>query len=679
MKSLKTKMLVFLISTFIIIFSLMTLFSYKTAQTIILDGKYNEIHNLITSEKNKIEGWFAKNLDILEVVKGGIESGHVPKDKEVEFLGIEVKRSPYISDIYIGTKEGEMLDGSGWIPPADYDPRKRPWYPEGLKSEKITMGAPYLDLVTKKLVVSAAAKLSNPDGSIRGVISGDISLDAISEQIAQIKYGETGYGYIASIKDGSIIAHKNQDFLGKKIVEIDPDLKPLQDALMKGEEGRVVYEYKGDRILASYIPLPSLGWNLVITTTEKEAFQELSSFKYKMIMIIIVVIILLTVMVERISTSIVAPIKQLVLKVHEISQGNLVTDMDIKSEDEIGTLSVEFKKFIEQLNGIIGKIKNMASRVEKSNTTVNKSIDNLVNGNKSEFFTELSTDEKTEKGIIDLVMQTEVVLDNVRNQTASSEESLAALEEITSTSMNMNENMKETEKSFESTLERANSSGNDMGEMIKSMTEINESVDKTNHEIDDLKGLSNNIGEIVVAINSIAEQTNLLALNAAIEAARAGEAGRGFAVVADEIRKLAEQTNNETKKIETLIDTVQEGVEKVKNGGDQIKLKVNSGLELTKISEGNIKEIISATHKNSDDLDQVVNSANEQALASREVTTAISTITDNSTEIEALSVATSEISNQIKKILIEKQREIEENAKLAQELSKDLEFFNTDK
>lgn len=675
MKSLKTKMIIFILPIFILIFSFVITYSYFNSRKIIVSTRYAELNNFVASEKYKITGWFDKNLKTLDATKKSLENTTTSVDAELKYMGRIIKDSNGdISDIYYGTTEGLMVDGSGWVPPADYDPRKRPWYPDGLKSDKIIYGKPYLDLVTGKMAVSAAGKFLNPDGSLRGVFSGDLILETVSNNIAKVKFGETGYAYIIDKDTGTVVAHSTQkDYIGKKMSEIDPNLEPVQKVLMEKDEGIYDYSMNGDKKYVAYNSIPELKWNLVVVISEEEVLAELNSFRNKMLIVVVISIILLSLIIERISTSIIKPIKLLVGKVLEISDGDLNVQIDVKGKDELAVLSKEFNGFVTRLRESMGKIKNLVSDSKISNDNIKKSIDNIIHGSQSIHFSSLS--DRVSKGILQLTEQTEIVLDNVRDQTASSEESLAALEEISSTSNHMNQNIVHTAEAFKKSLEISHSSTSDIKKMSQSMGEITESVNETNQEIDKLNDISNNIGQIIISINGVAEQTNLLALNAAIEAARAGEAGRGFAVVADEIRKLAEQTNRETKKIEGLIDSIQNSVEKVKESGEGVKTKVDEGLKLSKLAEVSITQISELTDKNALEINDIVTSVKEQSAASQEITIAISTITNNSTEIETLSVETSSISKEIKEILVNKQKDVDKNSTLIEELDNDLKFF----
>jgi len=506
-------------------------------------------------------------------------------------------------------------------------------------------------------------------GQFLGIAGVEFYIDDLKEALASIKILQSGYMVLLNER-GDILYHPDEKItkasdLSKEIGEIFTSNSQIKNASIN-------FNLNGEDKLFVYTRL-SNGWVLAANPVAKEMYAKVFDLQ-KIIIIVLLVIIVLGFMYSLIlSTSLAKPIKEMALKFKSLAQGNIKQKINLKSKDEIGEMAKEFNEFTDKLGKTIFDIQNLTSEVSNSNDILKKSMDNLINGEESKYYKELST--KLKRGIFQLNHSIEVVLDNVRNQTASTEESLAALEEISATSQFISDNIKTTEASFAETIKIAKNSSKDIGEMSQSIGEISTSMNLTNMEIDKLKTISDNIGDIVTAINSIAEKTNLLALNAAIEAARAGEAGKGFAVVADEIRKLAEQTNMETDKISDLIENVRKGVDNVREGGVIVNKKVEAGLKLSQLSIENINRITEHALKNDSDIKEISSSINEQVTASNEVTTAIDTIAQSSIEIESLSLDTSSISNDIKDSLIEKQDLINSLNELVETLKKDLDFF----
>jgi len=586
-------------------------------------------------------GWFQANTSEY----GGVglisykdSNGNLTKDEKWDVIGSEFEKDEW----WQGPKE----KGENWSAPYHFDD----WN---------------ADLVSH-------GKRLDYNGKFIGVVGVEINIDDLRKMLSEIKILKTGY-LILMNPNLDFIYHPNKDV--KNLEALDEKVaKDFQAHIESSAENTGLFFYKlnGVRKAIAYNKL-SNGWILASAVTMSELMEQTKAMELFIIVCTILVLILGTIYSLIFAKSFTTPIKKMIESLEVISNGDLNVTLDIKSKDEIGDLSNSFNKFVKKIHTTLNDIQILAKEVVVSNDTLTKSTDILVKGEDSKYYHEVS--EKVDKGIIQLNNSIEVILDNVRNQTASTEESLAALEEISATSSFMGENIKSTKDSFVETLRISGLSMGNMNEMAESMSEITNSVDSTGKEIENLKSLSNNIGAIVTSINSIAEQTNLLALNAAIEAARAGEAGRGFSVVADEIRKLAEQTNRETGKIDDLISSVQRGVNAVKDGSENVKDKVKRGLELSETSTNSMKQIEEHTRKNNVEIENMSNSINEQSQASSEITIAISSITDSSTEIEGLSIETTEISTNIKEALIKNQDMVNNLNKLVERLEEDLKFF----
>lgn len=510
------------------------------------------------------------------------------------------------------------------------------------------------------------------NGKFLGVVGVEINIDEIREVLSEIKVMKTGY-LILMDSNLNFIYHPNKE--AKNLMDLDKKVgEDFKNQILSSDKlvGVFFYELNGQKKSIAYNKL-SNGWILASAVTMDDFTGRTKHLEFLIIINAIIIIILGTIYSIYFSKSFTNPIKSMIDNLTIISQGNLSVTVDIKSKDEIGDLSKSFNRFVEKIYITLKDIQNLSREVVFANDILTKSTDILVNGEKSIYYNKVN--DEVNKGIIQLNNSIEIILDNVRNQTASTEESLAALEEISSTSSVINENIKTTKNSFDESLKISRFSRDNIAEMAKSMYEINDSVVITGKEIERLKTLSASIGMIITSINSISDQTNLLALNAAIEAARAGEAGRGFSVVADEIRKLAEQTNKETNKIEELIGSVQAGVDTVKNGSDIVKEKVKMGLILSETSKQDVEKIEEHTRMNNLELESISSSINEQSQASSEITVAISSITESSTEIETLSIETTDISNNIKIALLRNQEMIKGLNKLVDKLKEDLDFF----
>ncbi len=399
--------------------------------------------------------------------------------------------------------------------------------------------------------------------------------------------------------------------------------------------------------------------------TNKMIIKEIQIIVFKsilnMLAIWLAVFIISTKIIEK-------PLNELGKILEEISRGSgdLRKRINIQNNDEIGVVAKHFNTFVSKLNYLIKDVKDTVEVVERETKIAKIFVDKTLNGNTST------------KGMISLNNKIEEVLDRVRDQSASTEESLAALEEINANAETNNENIKNISNNSTKINHSTNTGLLAVDNITYAVNNINNSVGVVEGQINSLVNLSNDIGNIVVAINTLSEQTNLLALNAAIEAARAGDAGRGFSVVAEEIRKLAEKTNSETIKIEDIIKKIQIDIENVKVGNNYVEKDVRTLESKTIELSNSIKLISEHIHDNHNEIDGIRNSIEEQTNSVSDITIAIDTIAANASDIENLNIDNYAIANEVVETMKNVEKKLTELSNASGKLSNEIKDFKLD-
>ncbi|UYO35009.1 methyl-accepting chemotaxis protein [Bacillus zhangzhouensis] len=496
---------------------------------------------------------------------------------------------------YAASKNHDFIQFPKVDMPKDYDPTTRDWYQQAMQDEKgePVITDPYISATTNGMVVTFAQRLK--DGS--GVIGIDIDVQGIVDKIKETKIGREGYPIIAN-KNKQIVAHPEE----KSGSQVTGNISSI---LYSGKEGTANYEYKGEQKRIVFVTNDLTGWKIAGTMYLSETEEAAQPVWNSAIIVLISSFILGGVAIFFIVRSITVGLRRLVNFSEKVSEGDLTETLETKSKDEIGDLTRSFSKMSESLRNIIRAVQQSvdnvasaseeltasASQTSQATEHITMSIEQFSNGNEAQ-------NEKVESSTNQLVAMNEGLQDMSHT---SSEVAAVSLQ----------------------STEAAGQGGRIVESTASQMKHIDQSVQEAEQVMKELEYKSKDITSILNVINGIADQTNLLALNAAIEAARAGESGRGFSVVAEEVRKLAVQSADSAKEIEKLIQEIVLEIAKSQDMFKAVNREVNAGLGMTEEAKKSFRHIYEAAEEMSKKLSQLNDTAIDLSSGSKLVSQAM--------------------------------------------------------
>ncbi|KAF2957639.1 hypothetical protein AS159_08235 [Thermotoga sp. Ku-13t] len=434
-----------------------------------------------------------------------------------------------------------------------------------------------------------------------GVYAAFMPQKKLDEIVLSIKHGKEGYAFMVD-GESIVLSHPNADLLGKKLREVDENLKVIEEKIVNRETTTVNYTFQSQKKLAAIANVPSVGWSLCLTIPRKEieaVFQNTIVMNASVAAIVSIVAAIVAIFFAR---SISQPIVNLSNAAQRVAEGDLSQSVQLKRVGaEITQLSNAFSILTKSLRDSIMNIKKIEERINLLSEQIEK--DSSTAKTASE---EARTISEEVSRIVSNVNQLVHQVDMGAREIASGSEQTSKNALVLSESF---EKLRKSSKAVEQTV-------NKLIESVESMVQQQHSVRKS---IQELASFTGKIEEVIGTIYSIAEQTNLLALNAAIEAARAGEAGRGFAVVAEEVRKLAEQSRTSTKQVEDFLVTIRSQVQTMLEQEEEIAKRTSESSTLISESLRTIAGMV-------EDIEKVATMSSELAAVSQEQNAAVEEI-----------------------------------------------------
>ncbi|NOY87805.1 MAG: HAMP domain-containing protein [FCB group bacterium] len=355
------------------------------------------------------------------------------------------------------------------------------------------------------------------------------------------------------------------------------------------------------------------------------------------------------------------PIKELEKGAKLLSRGNLEANITYTSKDEIGSLADSLRQLINYIRELSIIAESLAendltiefepkSEKDVLGNSFKKMLDNITG-----VVRQLTNSTNMVVSAANEIASTSIQINKgSQQQTDQINQVTTAIEQMAATIIENTKNAKEVTDAAQNASETASTGGQIVSETVHGMQRIYEVVYQSSQSIGQLANSAQEIGDIISVINDIADQTNLLALNAAIEAARAGEHGRGFAVVADEVRKLAERTGKATKEITEMIKGIQDKTSQAVNEMKTGIKEVETGSEYATQAGGSLNEIVEMTGKVMDMIKQIAHASEEQSIAAGEISNNmehISTVTkENSQGAEQASTAAQQLNQQAEEL-----------------------------
>jgi methyl-accepting chemotaxis protein len=520
-----------------------------------------------------------------------------------------------VKSVFFGSENThEYFDLDGRYTDATYFTNKRPWWDEAITQGHLFVADPAVDLNDGSISATVTSPYYLPNGKLLGIGGIDILISTIGKDLlSRIKYRGQGEAFLMT-NSGKLVFFPgfSQEFEPGSLMQVidkkfehTTGFNALQTLMQQNSHGTHQVTWQGEPYLVQFNQVaseyPNMDWKLGFMVPKQLITEPVTSAIWSASFIVVMIILLIAAVVWIMALPLVKRLQRLQHTMRDIATGNGDLTQRIKplKNDEIGMLISEFNTFIDTIQVLV-----------KETILITKQV-GVSTANAAQISQQTHQHIDLQKRQIDVVA--------------------SAATELAQTSQDIARNA-DASKELATEAERQAASGSSVVEQATcGINKLSDDVSTASEAVAKLREDSQSIGEVLDVIRGIAEQTNLLALNAAIEAARAGEQGRGFAVVADEVRTLASRTQESTANIENMINTLQQSAVNAVKVMQTSRHEANISVELTQQVQHVLTDItgmIKSIHRQSEDIAAAVNQQTQVAQEVSENIENVRSLTD---------------------------------------------------
>ncbi len=491
---------------------------------------------------------------------------------------------------------------------------EKKYFQNALKTKVLTISDEEITKGAERSTLYMATPIGDNNTDTSRILVVGFTIQQLSKKVELIPFMKEGYAFVVR-PDGLVTAHRLRQNINQLNLKENAEYNEMFTLMSKNESGSFIYKDNGKTSFAAFSPIPSLKWDIVLTTTIDEVYGEINQMGWFIFLISIPIVGISAGLIWWFAKKIRTSLFGIAQDMQKIGSGDFQVEVKVTGKDELALVG-------HTMNQMVGELRNLISLVQGQAIQLNVATDELSKHS-----------NENREAINEITGNMSLISEKVSIQAKDVHATVATVTEISHAVEQVAIAAESTTVATTRTFDRAREGREQVENVIKSVRAATDEVVATTKRMHKMRDRAKEITSIVEMISTVASQTNLLALNAAIEAARAGEAGRGFSVVASEVRKLAEDSNVFSEKIALIARSINDEAMEMSRDMDEIVTRVNDGLTAVEAVGESFENIVGDIQAAAEQSEAMSATSEEMAAGNQIVTSSMQRLSSMSSEI----------------------------------------------